>query len=186
MRRFLLPGLVVLAAVALVGLLIFGVESEGTSTSIDGSLARGIRPIAPDSNTALPVLGSSKTETLADFRGKVVVLNLFASWCGPCKAEASILERTQRQIAGHNATIVGVTYLDTTGDSENFVRQQHVDYPVLRDISGSFARAFGANGIPETFVIDRRGRVAAVRRYQLNGTWLAETLPAILAQGRAT
>jgi cytochrome c biogenesis protein CcmG, thiol:disulfide interchange protein DsbE len=62
------------------------------------------------------------------------------------------------------------------------VRENHIDYPVVRDITGNFARAYGANGIPETFVINRQGRVAALRRYQLNGSWLKDTLPRILGE----
>jgi cytochrome c biogenesis protein CcmG/thiol:disulfide interchange protein DsbE len=182
MRRYTLPGLVALAAAALIALLAFGIASEGNNGSLDAALAKGVRMRAPDANVALPVLGSPRKETLADFRGKVVVLNLFASWCGPCKAEAAILERTEQQIDGRNATILGVTYLDTTGDSEQFVRQEHITYPVVRDVSGNFARAWGANGIPETFVIDRKGRVVALRRYQLNGTWLQQTVQRVLTE----
>lgn len=182
MRRYLLPGLVAAAAVALVALLVFGIESEGVSGSLDGALTKGIRLAAPDQNVALPVLGSDKTETLAQLKGKVVVLNLFASWCTPCKAEAPILEQMQRQIHGQNATVLGVTYLDNTSDARQFVHQEHINYPVVRDVTGDFARAWGANGIPETFVIDRAGRVAALRRYQLAGNWLQQTVDRVLAQ----
>ncbi|HWE33861.1 MAG TPA: TlpA disulfide reductase family protein, partial [Solirubrobacteraceae bacterium] len=182
MRRFLLPGLVAAAAVALVALLVFGIESEGVSGSLDAALAKGVQMPAPDANVALPVLGSGKTETLAELKGKVVVLNLFASWCDPCKAEARILKQVQRDIHGHDATVLGVTYLDTTTDSEHFVRQEHINYPVVRDVSGNFARAWGANGIPETFVIDRAGRVVALRRYQLAGNWLAQSVNRVLSQ----
>jgi cytochrome c biogenesis protein CcmG/thiol:disulfide interchange protein DsbE len=112
----------------------------------------------------------------------VIVVNLFASWCQPCQAEAPILHRTQQQLSRQDGTVLGVTYRDTTDDALQFMRQQHIDYPVVRDVGGAFARAYGANGIPETFVIDRRGRVAAVRRYQLAGSWLQTTLNKVLGR----
>jgi cytochrome c biogenesis protein CcmG, thiol:disulfide interchange protein DsbE len=182
MRRFILPGLVVCAAAALLALLAFGVAAQGTNTSIDAAVARGARPPAPSARLALPVLGSSGKESLVDLRGKVVVLNVFASWCDPCKTEAPVLEQAQRQLASRNATILGVTYLDNSSDSEQFVRQEHITYPVIRDVSGNFVRSFGTTGVPETFVIDRRGRIAALRRYQLDGAWLHQTLPRLLAE----
>lgn len=181
MRRFLLPTLVACAAFALLALLAFGVASQGTNTSIDAALARGVRPPAPSATSDLPILGSQRKTTLADFRGKLVVLNVFASWCDPCKAEAPVLEQTQRELARHNGTVLGVTYLDNSSDSERFVRQEGITYPVIRDVSGNFVRSFGTTGVPETFVIDRRGDVAALRRYQLDGQWLRQVLPRLLA-----
>ena len=175
-------GVAVAAAIALLALLGFGVADQGTSTSIDASVARGDFPMAPKANSALPVLGSSKTESLANLRGKVVILNVFASWCDPCQAEAPILEQEQRKLVRSNATILGVTYLDNSRDSERFVRQWHLTYPVIRDISGNFVKSFGTTGVPETFVINRAGRIQAVRRYQLDSKWLQTTLPAILAR----
>src|SRR5436305_9699716 len=160
MRRLVLPGLVAIAAVALLGLLAFGVAGQGTNTSIDAALAKGVRPLAPSSRVSLPVLGSSRGERLVDFRGKVVIVNVFASWCDPCKAEAPILEQEQRQLAGHSATILGVTYLDNSSDSEAFVRAQHISYPVARDVNGSFVRSFGTTGVPDTIVIDCTGRTS--------------------------
>jgi cytochrome c biogenesis protein CcmG/thiol:disulfide interchange protein DsbE len=182
MRRFVLPGLVACAAAALLALLAFGVASQGSDTSIDAAVAKGRRPPAPSARLMLPVLGASGKESLGGLRGKVVVLNVFASWCDPCKAEAPVLEEAQRRIASRGATILGVTYLDNSSDSEQFVRQEHITYPVIRDVSGSFVRSFGTTGVPETFVIDRRGRVAALRRYQLTSQWLARMLPPVLAE----
>jgi cytochrome c biogenesis protein CcmG, thiol:disulfide interchange protein DsbE len=182
MRRYLLPAMVVAAAAALLALLAFGVSTQGDNTSIDSQVARGAYPLAPQARMAMPVLGSSLSKSLVDYRGKVVVVNVFASWCDPCKTEAPILERAQRQMAGHNATVLGVTYLDNSSDSEQFVRAEHITYPVLRDVSGNFVRSFGdSTGVPETFVIDRRGRITAVRRFQLDSKWLTQTLSRVLA-----
>jgi cytochrome c biogenesis protein CcmG/thiol:disulfide interchange protein DsbE len=183
MRRFVLPGLVLCAAIALLALLAFGVARQTGDSSLDSALAHGRRPAAPSANVSLPVLGSSTArESLAALRGKVVVLNVFASWCDPCKAEAPVLEQAQRELARRGGTVLGVTYLDNSDDSEQFVRQQHITYPVIRDVNGNFVRSFGSTGVPETFVIDRAGHVAAIRRFQLDGRWLQRTLPSILAQ----
>jgi cytochrome c biogenesis protein CcmG, thiol:disulfide interchange protein DsbE len=182
MRRFVIPGVAVLTAVGLLALLAFGVSAQGVNTSLDSSISHGIDPRAPNADMALPVLGKSARESLADFRGKVVVLNVFASWCIPCAQEAPILNAEQRILAKHGGTVLGVTYLDNSVDSEAFVRQQHITYPVLRDVSGSFVRSWGVDGVPETFVINRQGKVAALRRYQLAGSWLEQAVAPILAK----
>lgn len=180
MRRFAIPAVAVTVAAALLTLLAFGISQQGTNTSIDNAVARGAYPMAPDAHLRLPILDSSGTESLGQFRGKVVVLNIFASWCPPCLAEAPILEREQQQIAGRNATIVGVTYQDNSGASETFVRQNHLTYPVIRDVSGDLTRSFGVTGVPETFVINRQGRIVALQRQQLAGNWLQQTVAQVL------
>jgi cytochrome c biogenesis protein CcmG/thiol:disulfide interchange protein DsbE len=180
MRRFVLPVMVVVAAAALLALLTFGISSQGDNTSIDARVASGQFPPAPSAHLALPLLGSRGRTSLASFKGRVVVLNVFASWCDPCRAEAPILAEEQRTLAKHGGTILGVTYQDNTVASEQFVRQEHITYPVLRDVSGNFVRSFGTTGVPETFVINRQGRIQALRRFQLNNTWLSRALQPIL------
>jgi cytochrome c biogenesis protein CcmG/thiol:disulfide interchange protein DsbE len=145
--------------------------------AFDLALARGVHPPAPDQSVPLPILGAAGTRTLKDFRGHVVVLNVFASWCGPCRAESAALEQTQRRIERQGATVLGVTYLSDVAAAERFVRAEHITYPVLRENATlRLARAFGIVGVPETFVIDRDGRVVAARRYQVDDRWLAQTL----------
>jgi cytochrome c biogenesis protein CcmG/thiol:disulfide interchange protein DsbE len=182
MRRFVLPGLIVLAAAGVLALLTFGVSNQADTSSIDTQVANGRFPAAPSQHVALPVLGGSDRKTLADFRGKVVVLNVFASWCPPCQAEAPLLSREQHALAKSGATMIGVTYEDNSIASEQFARRYHITYPVLRDVSGDFVRSFGTTGVPETFVINRQGRIQALQRFPVTNQWLSRTLPRILAE----
>src|SRR5208283_2857896 len=139
MRRFTLPLVLICAAVGLLALLAFGLLSQGTSSSIDAQVARGDYPPTPNGAMALPLLGSPRTESVRDLRGKVVLVNVFASWCVPCAQEAPVLEQAQRLLTLHNGTVLGVTYLDNSSDDVSFMREYHLTYPVLRDVSGNFA-----------------------------------------------
>ena len=140
MRRFVLPGLVAAAAVAVLALLTFGVSNQNDTSSIDSLVAHGTFPAAPNAHHGAAAAGPQRQASLADFRGKVVVLNVFASWCDPCQAEAPMLAKEQTMLAKHNATLVGVTYEDHSTASEQFARRYHITYPVLRDVSGNFVR----------------------------------------------
>ena len=123
------------------------------------------------------MLGASGTRSLADLRGKVVVLNFWASWCKPCKAEAPVLaaaqERLQRDGTG---TVLGVTYDDSTPDSLKFVKDYGVRYPNLRDVGTKLAEQYGTTSLPETFVIDAQGRIADFYRGQIDEARLDRAL----------
>lgn len=180
-RRYLLPTLVTLAAGALIVLLAFGISHQGENTSLDAQLAKGRHPLAPGLTTPLPRLGASGTQTLASLRGHVVLLNVFASWCESCKGESTVLQRAERELRSRGGTVLGVTYLDIAADTQRFMRQQHLAFPVVRDVSGNFVRSYGTDAVPETFVIDRSGHIAAIRRYTIDQRWVTGTLQPILA-----
>lgn len=184
MRRFVVPGAITVIAAALLTLLAYGISSAGTNNSLQADVARGHFVAAPDSTLKMPVLGSSsRAASLADFRGKVVLVNMFATWCQPCQAEAPVIARAQKLLAAHGGTVVGVTYQSNPGVALQFVKTYHVNYPVLRDVSGDFAHAYGVTGVPDTFVVNRSGRIQALSELPLTDSWVDKTLPKILAEG---
>jgi cytochrome c biogenesis protein CcmG, thiol:disulfide interchange protein DsbE len=178
--RFRASWAVILAAALLVGLLAYGVASKRADRSIDGAIAKGDRVDAPVRR--LPVLGSGGESSLADFKGKVVVLNFWASWCKPCTEELPLLQRTQQSLAGKNATVLGANYENISDEALKFVRRYKLTYPSLRDRDGQFADKYGSRAFPETFVIDRRGKIAALRRGPVDQAWLDRTLPPLLGE----
>jgi cytochrome c biogenesis protein CcmG/thiol:disulfide interchange protein DsbE len=175
-RRRALPILAALAGAGLIGLLVYGVTAQSASRSLDELVARGQQPPAPEASRLLPVLGGHGLRPLAALRGKVVVLNFWASWCVPCQVEAPLLQRFQASLLRHRATVLGVTYLDNTRDSESFVQRYRLAYPNLRDNAGTFAHAYGTNQLPESFLIDRGGRIVALSRGEIEEPFLKRAL----------
>jgi cytochrome c biogenesis protein CcmG/thiol:disulfide interchange protein DsbE len=175
-KRLAVPGIATVVVLALVALLIYGVASkDSSSSSLDTAVQRGQHPVAPGADRALPALHGSGTHRLADYRGKVVVLNFWASWCTPCTDEAPLLQRTQEQL-GSNGTVLGATYNDVPGDSTDFERKYHVTYPSVRDIGLKLAQDYKTHALPETFVIDRTGKIVAISRGQVSQRFLANAV----------
>jgi cytochrome c biogenesis protein CcmG, thiol:disulfide interchange protein DsbE len=181
MRRRLVPIIVSLAGAGLVALLLYGVSTQAANRTLDELVARRRYPPAPDATRALPVLGGGGHNTLAAFKGEVVVLNFWASWCEPCQLEAPLLERAQKSLEKHGATVLGVTYQDASPDSEGFVRHYHVTYPVLRDTTGEFAHSYGTRQVPESFIINRQGRIVAISRGEIEQGFVNQAVA--LAEG---
>jgi cytochrome c biogenesis protein CcmG/thiol:disulfide interchange protein DsbE len=144
-----------LAVLAVIGLLGFGLLSKGKT-----SLAVG----DPVPDRELPALGGRGEGEIADYRGRWVLVNLWASWCVPCRREAPLLDRFARRYRRHNVRVLGIDVQDNGDDALAFVRRFGVAYPQLRSVGAERSEAFGSTGVPENFLVDPEGKLAFIWR----------------------
>jgi thiol-disulfide isomerase/thioredoxin len=183
--------LVVLAgaagAAALLAVLLLVVLPGGSSsavTYVDGNgqavlYTAGHRPLAPDF-TGTTLTGSRLS--FSSYLGRVVVLNFWGSWCGPCRAEAPALAVAAHQYRPSGVAFLGVDVRDTPASAEAFVRDYGVSYPSVSDTSSvitlDFTTVVPIAGTPTTLVIDRTGHIAGA----VFGTATYPELATILAK----
>lgn len=157
-------GGVIVAAV--IAMLVIGLANKDIGTSIQDALDEGERPNAP--NATLPVLLEAdgigpvgEEVSLDSLRGKIVVLNFWASWCEPCKEEAPMLEAAWKRHRERGLVVLGVNAQDFEDDARDFVDRYGLTYPVVHDGPGSSLGRYGLTGFPETWWVDRAGRLVA-------------------------
>jgi cytochrome c biogenesis protein CcmG/thiol:disulfide interchange protein DsbE len=149
-----------LALVAgLLGLLVWKVAKDDTGAA--GELAKGGHPVAPA--FALQRLDGSGPLSIADLRGKAVVVNFWASWCLPCKDEAPALQSTYERYRKQGLVVLGVDLEDFKQDAQRFAKRYGLTYPIVRDTNKVTVGRWGVTGYPETFFVDRRGRLVGER-----------------------
>jgi cytochrome c biogenesis protein CcmG, thiol:disulfide interchange protein DsbE len=165
-----------LSVVAVIGLLAFGLLSKGSAGVAQGE-------VAP--SASLSRLEGGGTGSLAEYRGRWVLVNFWASWCGPCKAEAPALESFQRRYGGPDFTVLGIDTEDLTGDGREFVRRYGLTYPQLYDGEGDTKDDFGATGVPENFLIDPGGKVRLAIPGPVGEEYLRDSVAPLLPEGRS-
>jgi cytochrome c biogenesis protein CcmG, thiol:disulfide interchange protein DsbE len=121
--------------------------------------AAGVGEPAPE--FALDRLSGEGEISLADYRGKPLVINFFASWCLPCKDEAPVLQETWERYRGQGLVVLGIDANDFRGDGRKFVERHGLTYPVAFDGKGSTLGRFGLTGFPETYFVAPDGTIAA-------------------------
>jgi peroxiredoxin len=147
--------------VTAIGYLLIGrnnsVHAEGTAPGLPPSAAAGTAPAF----TLNDIHG--KSVSLADFKGKVVVLDFWATWCPPCRREIPDFVSIQKEYEERGVQIVGIA-LDELPKVQAFAKDNGMNYPVLMGDDGVVARYGGVEGIPTTFIIDRSGKI--VERFE--------------------
>jgi len=185
-RRLIVLAATVCAGVALAVVVLTGWASGGNSgvTDVAGSTSAvlysaGHRPLAPDF-TATTLTGSRLS--FAAYRGQVVVVNFWGSWCGPCREEAPTLAVTARQYRPAGVSFLGVDVRDTTASALAFARNYGISYPSVNDagsvITLDFTSVVPIAGTPTTLVVDRTGHIAGA----VFGTATYQELSDILTQ----
>lgn len=153
---------VAIAAVASLLALLVWKLAFGNGNGAAGSLAKGENPVAPAFTlTRLDAAGG--TLSLASLKGKPVVVNFWASWCVPCKDEAPELQKTYEQYRAQGLVVLGVDAQDFRQDARRFMKRFGLTYPVVYDGRGSTLGKWGVTGFPETFFVDREGRLVGER-----------------------
>jgi len=103
-------------------------------------------------------LPGGRPATIENYRGKVVLLNIWATWCPPCKVEMPSMERLHKKLAGTDFQLVAVSVDEEDSSVVNkFVHEYGLTFPVLHDQDGSIRQIYQTTGVPESFVIDRDG-----------------------------
>src|SRR5688572_27019950 len=115
-------------------------------------------PAAPDFTLATP---DGRKLSLKDFRGKVVFLNFWATWCPSCRTEMPDMDKLYREFKGKGFEVVAVNVKDKRDDALKFVSSMKLTYPIMLDPEGEVGLLYGAWGMPATYLIDRKGVVQA-------------------------
>ena len=147
-----------LVLVGFLGLLVWGMLNKEPITGLSG--VTRVNRAAPDFTLET---FSGKTISLQDLRGKPVVINFWASWCPPCRVEASLIERTWRAYENRGLIFLGVNIQDRKEDALSYMREFDITYPNGPDPTGEISFDYGVSGLPVTFFISGQGEV--VRRW---------------------
>jgi thiol-disulfide isomerase/thioredoxin len=162
-------------------------EADSQAASAEAPDAQSSYSVTPSEvNYPAPELAlenvDGKTESLEDYRDKVVLVNNWATWCPPCKAEIPTLEEYYKAHKEEGFVIIGIEAGEPQPEVSSFVKGAGITYPIWIDLKNASLRAFGTGGLPNSFVIDRKGTVRLAWVGEINRAMLEEYVTPIIAE----
>ena len=155
----------------LLGFLAWGVYKSATGPRASGA--------APDFTIKSY---DGQVVALSTLQGQVVVVNFWASWCPPCREEAAYLEQTWRKHRDKGVMFVGVDWVDTPANALAYIEEFDVTYPNGPDVGTKIAEAYRIQGVPETFFVDKKGKLRGVKIGPLKAPELDQRIDQLLAE----
>jgi peroxiredoxin len=177
---------VALVALMVVLLLLFGNREEAESKTVSTGSSSSYSVTPSEVNYAAPELSlqnvNGDTESLTDYLDQVVLVNNWATWCPPCKAEIPTLEKYYKAHKEDGFVIIGVEAGEPQSEVAGFVKTSVITYPIWIDLENASLRAFGVSGLPNSFVIDRKGTVRLAWVGEINREMLEKYVTPIIAE----
>lgn len=113
---------------------------------------------------------------LADLEGSVVVVSVWASWCGPCRQEIPVLSRAQEELGPEGLVVLGLNFRDHPSAAQEFVEEEQPGFPSVVDNKGTISVGWGVSALPQTFLVDRQGRVVERHFGAVTDTWVKDVV----------
>jgi cytochrome c biogenesis protein CcmG/thiol:disulfide interchange protein DsbE len=177
-------GIIFFAALLAISSVVLGCKDKDTEAAAAWEKAEksakrpeAPRELAPPFTVATLDGGTFRLEAV---RGLPVVINFWASWCGPCRTEAPDIEKVYREFRGVGVEFIGIAVQDTPDNVRGFVRKYGITFKTGLDVSDEIAAAYGLTGVPQTFIVDRNGRLSHVHIGVISEDVLTEEIKKVL------
>jgi cytochrome c biogenesis protein CcmG, thiol:disulfide interchange protein DsbE len=177
---------IALIGVMAVLLLLFGEKKSANSQTLAPDSSSSPSSIPAEVNYAAPELSlqnvNGDAASLTDYLDQVVLVNNWATWCPPCKAEIPTLEAYYKAHSGKGFVIIGIEAGEPQAEVRGFVKSAGITYPIWIDLENASLKAFGSSGLPNSFVIDRKGTVRLAWVGEINRDMLEKYVTPLIAE----
>jgi len=134
-------------------------SSEALARAFEEAGLRVLKERIPSRDFSLPIASSGRAQSLSGFKGKVVFLNFWATWCGPCRAEMPSMNALYSKYREKGLEIIAVNIMEKEADVIAFMENNKLSFPAYLDTDGAVSNSYGIQSIPSSFLIDREGKI---------------------------